>query len=127
MIAIVSLTMVSFITWFCLLWGSRKMLNSTSQNKSDSISPKLMDLFNIMEIVLGTDKASLKNVIKAETSNCMQLKTVLHMFNIIGNFQHTYGKIFLGALLDWVQQVPGTKECNCVPSFWNQMCVQQAL
>ena len=90
-ITIISLTMTSFITWLCLLWSGRKMLNSSSQNKADSISPKLMDLFNIMEIVLGCDKASLNNVIKAETSSCMKLKTVLHMINmkgIIGNFQH---------------------------------------
>ena len=102
MIAIISLTMTSFIAWLYLLWSSRKMLNTTSQNKAHSISPKLMDLFNIMEIVLGSDKVSLKNVIKAETSNCMELKTVLHMINmkgIICNFQHAYGKFFLRSIV----------------------------
>ena len=90
--------MTSFITWLCLLWNSRRMLNCTLKNKADSISPKLVDLFNIMDVMLSNDKASLKNFIKAETSNCMRLKTVLHMINIIGiigNFQHAYGKIFL--------------------------------
>ena len=94
--------MTSFITWLCLLWNSRRMLNCTLKNKADSISPKLVDLFNIMDVMLSNDKASLKNFIKAETSNCMRLKTVLHMINIIGiigNFQHAYGKIFLESIV----------------------------
>ena len=102
-IAIISLTMTSFITWLCLLWNSRRMLNCTLKNKTDSIPPKLMDLFNSMDIVTSNDTASLKNFIKAETSHCMQLKTVLHIINmkgIIGNFQYpqafnpNYHKIF---------------------------------
>ena len=80
MIAILSLTLISFLIWLCFL-------QDISQQDADHIHPMQMDLKHTMEMVCSndcSDKASLKQVIKTDASNCTQLKTVLYMINMNG-------------------------------------------
>ena len=90
MIAIISLTLTSFLTWVCLLKSSRKMIRHDARKEASSNFLMQVDGMNIMEIIFsnnGSDKASLKRVIKTNTSQT-QLKTVIYIVNMKGTINN---------------------------------------
>ena len=131
-IVIISLTIGSVLTSFCLLKVNRRSLQKNIQKRTENIPLQEQDSFHIPNILYGDDRSAIKRIISSMSSDNNRLITILCMINTRGSGsknrqeRRKINKLFLECLVDvkgsrplaliWLKKHVSSETCSTMLS-----------